>query len=63
MYIKMVNKHYQKKTKKNFEKKNTKDIKIFLKKKKENSKNKNLPEEEKQNKVEYTRNYYLAHQI
>ena len=41
------------------------DIKIFLKKKKNCQYhcdwNKNLSEEEKQKKVEYMRNYYLAH--
>ena len=42
-----INKYYQK-TRKSFEKKYEKDIKIFLKKK-------------NQNKVEYMRNYYLAH--
>ena len=44
-----------------------KDIKIFLKKKKRKKfqhhrdRNKNLSGEEKQKKVEYMRNYYLAH--
>ena len=41
------------------------DIKIFLKKKKRQKKAqdryKNLSEEEKEKKVEFTRNYYLAH--
>ena len=37
LYIKMVNKYYIKKGKKNFEKKHVKDIKIFLKQKKKKS--------------------------
>ena len=56
-----------KKTKNSFEKKQVKDTEIFLKKKKEKEcqyhrdRNENLSEEEKQKKVEYMRNYYLAH--
>ena len=79
----MVN-NYLRKTKKSFEKKHAKDIKIFLKRKRGKKKletdtkiflkrknkkkrhyhrerNKNLPDEEKEKKVEYLKNYYLAH--
>ena len=43
------------------------DIEIFLEKKKEQKRqyhreyNENLSEEQKQEKIEYMRNYYLAH--
>ena len=52
-------KRYYKKTKKCFEKKLRKDIKIFLKKKKEKDqekardRHKNLPDKEKENKLKY----------
>ena len=72
----MVNIYY-KNTKKSFEQKHAKDIKILQKKKKKKGKKKdlrqilkrqyhhkckrNLSEEEKEKKVEYMKNYYLAH--
>ena len=55
-----------KNTKKRFEKKHAKNIKIFLKKKNKKMRqyhrehNKNLSEEGKEKKVEYMRNYYLV---
>ena len=55
-----------KNTKKRFEKKHAKNIKIFLKKKNKRIRqyhrehNKNLSEEGKEKKVEYMRNYYLV---
>ena len=56
-----------KKKEKKGEKRPEADIKIILKKKKEKKRqyhchrNKNLPEEEMQKKVEFMRNYYLTH--
>ena len=55
----MVNKYYQK-TKKRFKKKDAKDIKIFLRKKRKGEKKtqdryKNLSEEEKEKKRQYHR--------
>ena len=62
----MVNKHYQK-TKKSFKKKPVKGTKIFLKKKKKKSvsiimiKLRIFLKKKNKKKVEYRRNYYLAH--
>ena len=56
-----------KKKKTNDKKRFETDIKIFLTRKKKKKhqyhreQNKNISEEQKQNKVEYMKNYYLAH--
>ena len=55
---------YYQKTKKSYKKEPTKGIKIFLEKKKKNSdsifsKDKNLPEHEKQKLVEYRKKYKI----
>ena len=61
----MVNKYYQK-HKQKLQKKHVKDTKMFLKKKKREKRqyhrecNKNLSDEDKEKKVEYIGNYYLA---
>ena len=65
-YIKMVNKYYQKKKEK-LRKEARERYQNFSEEEKEKRRKKawdrckNLSEEEKEKKVEYMRNYYLAH--
>ena len=63
--MRMVNKYYQK-HKQKLKKKHVEGTKMFLKKKKKEKRqyycerNKNLSDKDKEKKVEYIRNYYLA---